>query len=108
MKTLITPYFAKELKNLEKRYKRVRDDVDSFFEYEDIHEGTHLWENVWKCRIGNSSIPTGKRWWFRIIVKELGEYLIPISLYAKTIRENMDSTEIENALMVVLDHLEKE
>ena len=42
MKTLITPYFEKELKNLEKRYKRVRDDVDSFFEYEDIHEGIHL------------------------------------------------------------------
>lgn len=108
MKTLITPYFEKELKNLEKRYKKVREDVDFFFKYEDLHEGIHLWENVWKCRIGNSSIPTGKRWGFRIIVKELDEYMIPISLYAKTIRENMDSTEIENALMAVLDHLEKE
>ncbi len=96
MKCIKTPHFLKQLEEIEKKYRRVRRDIDDFCEEEVLDSSSvDLWGGFYKIRVKNSSIPTGKRGWFRIIAKLRNEILYPFLIYPKTEKENATIEEIE-------------
>ena len=81
------PRFEKDVKKLRKKFPKIKKDlIDFISELEKNSQiGVDLGQNIYKARIQNSSIPTGKSGGFRIITyykKEDTLYLVTI--YSKT------------------------
>lgn len=93
--------FLKEAKSLSKKFKLLKSDLK-----EAIHEiksskdfGVYLGFNLFKKRVKNSSIPTGKSGGFRIIIyQQLENKIILISIFSKTDKENLSDDELSTAL----------
>ncbi|WP_373026233.1 type II toxin-antitoxin system RelE/ParE family toxin [Sulfurimonas sp.] len=55
--------------------------------------------NLFKKRVKNSSIPTGKSGGFRIIIyQQLENKIVLISIFSKTDKENLSDDELSMAL----------
>ena len=89
--------FLKEAKKLAKKFKNLKKDlqeaVDDIEKRNDF--GVFLGSNLYKKRIKNSSIPTGKSGGFRIILllKE-EDYIVLLSIYSKTDLETLSDDEL--------------
>ena len=94
--------FKKELKSLRKKYKKIDKDLENLKKELLVNPtaGTPLGDNLYKIRLSNSSIPTGKRGGFRIItfVKIEKETIILLTIYAKTEKENISDEELKEIL----------
>ena len=101
-------FFSKQLKKLEKKYPKIKDDFDNFKKDFNLGLWKNLWKDIYKFRIWNSSIPVWKRWWFRIIlffvVKK--DKIIPLTIYSKTDRSNITFKEIFTILNEILKEIE--
>lgn len=90
--------FKKNTKKLSKRYKKIKLDIlDIISQLEqNPHFGTHLFNNCYKIRIPNSSVPTGKSGGFRVITYIIDEksnvYLLTI--YSKSDQDTISDTKI--------------
>jgi mRNA-degrading endonuclease RelE of RelBE toxin-antitoxin system len=98
----VSPKFEKELKQLAKRYKKIKQDLQ-LFKKELLSNptlGTPLGDNLYKIRIPNSSIPTGKSGGFRIItlVKITDDKIILLTIYSKTDKDNITKEELNSIL----------
>jgi mRNA-degrading endonuclease RelE of RelBE toxin-antitoxin system len=99
---LTVPEFDRNVKSLFKRYKNIRLDLEKLTTLlqENPISGTHLFNNCYKIRLANSSIPTGKSKGFRVIIYHISQdaniYLL--SIYAKSDRENISDSEIKEIL----------
>ena len=61
--------------------------------------GVYLGFNLFKKRVKNSSIPTGKSGGFRVIIyKQVEDKMILISIYSKTEKENLSDEELSNII----------
>ena len=59
-------------------------------------EGISLGDNIYKIRIQNSSIPTGKSGGFRIIVfTKVKDEIAFLSIYTKTQKESLSEDELK-------------
>ena len=106
MKCIRTPYFSSQIDSLQKKYRRIQSDIDDFCIQETLDPSwKELWNSFYKFRVKNSSIPTGKRWGFRVIAKVHGETIYPFIIYAKTIKENVTIEEIEDAYEKMIKEL---
>ena len=81
------PRFEKDVKKLKKKFPKIKSDLVNFVNQLLLNPkmGIDLGENIFKVRIPNSSIPTGKSGGFRIITyykKDSVLYLVTI--YSKT------------------------
>ena len=89
--------FLKEAKKLAKKFKNLKKDlqeaVDDMEKSNDF--GVFLGSNLYKKRIKNSSIPTGKSGGFRIILllKE-EDHIVLLSIYSKTDLETLSDDEL--------------
>lgn len=88
--------FLHEAKKLSKKYKRIKSDLKKAIkEIEEENLGTSLGFNLFKKRVPNSSIPTGKSGGFRIIIyQKLKDKIALISIYSKTQKESLSDDEI--------------
>ena len=98
----VSPKFEKELKQLAKRYKKIKQDLQ-LFEKKLLSNptlGTPLGDNLYKIRIPNSSIPTGKSGGFRVItlVKIIDNKIILLTIYSKTDKDNITKDELNPIL----------
>lgn len=90
--------FKKNTKKLSKRYKKIKLDILDIISRleQNPHIGIHLFNNCYKIRIPNSSVPTGKSGGFRIITYIIDEksnvYLLTI--YSKTDQDTMSDSKI--------------
>ncbi len=78
--------FLKEAKKLSKKFKLLKSDlknaVTEIEERDDV--GRSLGFGLFKKRVKNSSIPTGKSGGFRVIIyKQLEDSIVLISIYSK-------------------------
>jgi len=93
--------FLKEAKKLSKKFKLLKSDlkqaVNEIESKSDI--GTHLGFNLFKKRVKNSSIPTGKSGGFRVIIyQQIKEKFVFISIYSKTDKESLSDDELISIL----------
>lgn len=98
--------FLNEAKKLSKKFKLLKNDlkktIDEIESKNNI--GTSLGFNLYKKRVANSSIPTGKSGGFRIIIyKKIEEKIVLISIYSKTQKEILSDDELKELLKRYLD-----
>ena len=99
---LATPQFKKDIKKLSKKFKSIKKDLSNLIddlENEPI-QGISLGDNLYKIRLANSSIPTGKSGGFRVITYFLDDEnnLYLLSIYSKTEKENISDSELQDIL----------
>lgn len=99
MKIIETNFFSNQVLSLEKKYKLILDDINLFKNNIKSEPFSDLWCWVYKYRIWNSSIPVWKRSWFRIIVFIDGVNYIPLLIYSKNMKNNVNRNEIKDALI---------
>lgn len=93
--------FLKEAKILSKKYKLLKNDLkDAVAEIESGGDlGVSLGFGLFKKRVKNSSIPTGKSGGFRVIIyKQIEDTVVLISIFSKTAKENLTDDELSTAL----------
>jgi len=98
----VLPRFEKELKQLAKKYKKIKEDLKDF-KKEIISNpklGTPLGHDCYKIRVANSSIPTGKSGGFRIIIlaKIERKRIVLLTIYSKSQKENISDDELSAIL----------
>jgi len=99
--------FLKEAKQLSKKFKLLKADLKHAIEEIETKNdvGISLGYNLFKKRVRNSSIPTGKSGGFRIIIyQQLQNATVLIAIYSKTEKENLSDQELINILKVYMDH----
>jgi len=87
-----TPRFEKDVKKLKKKFPKIKDDLVKFVNELSINPelGVNLGDRIFKVRIPNSSIPTGKSGGFRIITYYKREDIIfLVTIYSKTEQDNI-------------------
>ena len=99
---LAIPQFKKDIKKLSKKFKSIKKDLsDLIYDLEnEPTQGTSLGNNLYKIRLANSSIPTGKSGGFRVITYFLDDEknLYLLSIYSKTEKENISDSELKDIL----------
>ena len=93
--------FLKEAKQLSKKFKLLKTDLKQAVE--DIETkndlGVYLGFNLFKKRVKNSSIPTGKSGGFRVIIyQQIENKIVLISIYSKTEKENLSDEELSEII----------
>ena len=93
--------FLKEAKQLSKKFKLLKSDLKQAVEEIETKNdfGVYLGFNLFKKRVKNSSIPTGKSGGFRVIIyQQIENKIVLISIYSKTEKENITIEEIISEL----------
>lgn len=106
MNILFSENFLKEAKVLSKKYKLLKSDLKKAVkEIESSSNlGVSLGFNLFKKRVKNSSIPTGKSGGFRIIIfQQVEDKIILISIFSKTDKENLSDNELVLSLQKYLE-----
>ena len=101
------PRFEKDVKKLKKRFPKIKSDLLQFInELSSNPElGNHLGENIFKVRIPNSSISTGKSGGFRIITYYKNEEILYlVTIYSKT---EQDTILTEKLRQIVKEEITK-
>lgn len=93
--------FLKEAKKLSKKNKLLKSDlkqaVEEIQSKNDL--GVYLGFNIFKKRVKNSSIPTGKSGGFRVIIyQQIKNKIVLMSIYSKTEKENLSDEELSEIL----------
>ena len=93
--------FLKEAKQLSKKFKLLKTDLKQAVEEIETKNdlGVYLGFNLFKKRVKNSSIPTGKSGGFRVIIyQQIENKIVLISIYSKTDKENLSDEELSEIL----------
>ena len=95
------PRFEKDVKRLKKRFPKIKEDLNNLIY--DLQEnpkiGTSLGDNIYKIRIPNSSIPTGKSGGFRVITfYELESVIYLITIYSKSEKDTILTNKLKDII----------
>jgi hypothetical protein len=97
--------FLKEAKQLSKKFKLLKSDLKQAVEEIETKNdlGVYLGFNLFKKRVKNSSIPTGKSGGFRVIIyQQIENKIVLISIYSKTEKENLSDEELSEIIKVYM------
>ena len=97
--------FLKEAKQLSKKFKLLKSDLKQAVEEIETKNdfGVYLGFNLFKKRVKDSSIPTGKSGEFRVIIyQQIENKIVLISIYSKTEKENLSDEELSEIIKVYM------
>jgi len=100
------PRFEKDVKTLKKKFPKIKNDLEKFINELALNPelGTNLGDNIFKVRVSNSSIPTGKSGGFRVITYyKKDDILYLVTIYSKT---EQDTVLTERLRKIVRDEVE--
>ena len=86
------PRFEKDAKKLKKKFPKIKTDLLALTNDLQLNPelGIYLGENIFKIKIPNSSIPTGKSGGFRVITYyKTDDTLFLLTMYSKTDQDNI-------------------
>jgi len=86
------PRFEKDVKRLQKKFPKIKNDLIKFINELSLNPelGINLGDNIFKVRIPNSSIPTGKSGGFRVITYyKKNDILYLVTIYSKTVQDTV-------------------
>jgi len=98
--------FLNEAKKLSKKFKLIKSDLKKAVEELQTKKdfGAYLGYNLYKKRVPNSSIPTGKSGGFRVIIyQKVEEKIVLISIYSKTQKDTLNDEELQSILKEYMD-----
>lgn len=101
---LILPHFKKQLKQLSKKYRYLKDEIVSTLENFEKSKEQSLGNNLYKIRVKSKDIRRGKGKSFRLIVfiVEIQSYIVPITLYYKGDKKDISIKEINDHLEIII------
>lgn len=98
----ITRRFAKELKNLNKKYQSVSRDFSDLLDLleDDAFQGKPIGKGFYKIRLGILSKGKGKRGGARVItfIAVIDEIVYLATIYDKSEKENISQKELDEIL----------
>jgi mRNA-degrading endonuclease RelE of RelBE toxin-antitoxin system len=101
-KIIPTSEFEKELKKLAKKYPSLKNDLEVLVQSLTINptQGTALGSNCYKIRLAIASKGKGKSGGARLItfVKLIKEVVLLITIYDKSVKENISAKELNDRL----------
>jgi mRNA-degrading endonuclease RelE of RelBE toxin-antitoxin system len=95
------PRFEKDVKKLKKKFPKIKSDLTKFINELKVNPqlGTSLGDNIFKIRVPNSSIPTGKSGGFRIITYlKKDDRLFLLTIYSKTQQDNILTEKLKQII----------
>ncbi|MEA2100867.1 MAG: hypothetical protein U9P72_12145 [Campylobacterota bacterium] len=95
------PRFEKDVKKLKKRFPKIKNDLLKLISELSLNPelGISLGENIFKIRIQNSSIPTGKSGGFRIITYlKKDDILYLLTIYSKTEQDTILTEKLKTII----------
>jgi mRNA-degrading endonuclease RelE of RelBE toxin-antitoxin system len=96
--------FSKDVKKLFKKYKNISKDLKKLQDtlLKDPKSGIELGENLYKIRLVNSSIPTGKSGGFRVVYYYIDqqENIYLLTIYSKRELENISDERLAEILKI--------
>jgi len=95
------PQFEKDVKRLKKKFPKIKNDLTNLLKQlsKNPKLGTNLGENIFKIRIPNSSIPTGKSGGFRVITYyKTDDTLYLITIYSKTEQDTILTEKLKQII----------
>ncbi len=95
------PRFEKDAKKLKKKFPQIKADLTELIKKLSLNPelGVHLGENIFKVRIPNSSIPTGKSGGFRVITYyKTDEILYLVTIYSKTEQDSILTEKLKKII----------
>ena len=92
--------FLKEAKQLSKKYQNFKSDLQiAVKEIQKQNLGTPIGKGLYKKRVKNSSNKSGKSGGFRVIIYQIkDDKVVLLSVYSKTQKNNISSTELKSIL----------
>jgi hypothetical protein len=92
--------FLRSVKKLSKKFIHLKQDLHrAVKEIENDNFGIYLGNDLYKKRVSNSSIPTGKSGGFRIIIyKKIEHNIVLISMYSKSDKDSLTTEELQQAI----------
>ncbi len=94
--------FIKDTKRLIKKYPLIKNDIKKLIKNlkENPKIGVSLGDDLFKIRISNSSVPTGKSGGFRVIIYLSIENnrIILMRIYSKTEKDEISDKELKEIL----------
>lgn len=108
MQVYLSTYFLRQIKPALKKYHDLEDDIIVALENFLPETATSLGHKLYKIRLRTSAIPKGKNNSFRMVIFlfELGDMIIPISLFFKGDQESIDKTELMVHLKNIIREIE--
>jgi len=101
------PRFEKDVKKLKKKFPKIKNDLVKLVKALSLNpkEGIELGADIFKIRIPNSSIPTGKSGGFRIITYyKKDDILYLVTIYSKTEQDNVLTDQLRQ---IVKEEIER-
>ncbi len=92
------PRFEKDVKRLHKKFPKIKEDLQKVIKDITLNPtlGQELGANIYKIRVANSSVPTGKSGGFRVITYyKSGEDLYLITIYSKTEQDSITTKKLQ-------------
>jgi mRNA-degrading endonuclease RelE of RelBE toxin-antitoxin system len=105
----LTPDFRKQVRKLEKRYRKIQSDLQPILMQIQIGEiiGDRLQgidAEVFKVRIRNSDVNRGKSGGYRMIYwLKLPECVVLLDIYSKSDRDDIETSTIQNIITEFVD-----
>ena len=97
----VTPQFEKDVKKLKKKFPKIKSDLLKIINKLSLNpeNGTNLGNNIFKIRVPNSSIPTGKSGGFRVITYyKKNDILYLITIYSKTEQDTILTIKLKQII----------
>ena len=88
----VIPRFQKDVKRLKKKFPNIKRDLIKFVNEVETNPtmGTSLGKNIFKVRVPNSSIKSGKSGGFRVITYYMkNDVLYLLTIYSKTEQDSI-------------------
>ena len=104
------PRFEKDVKKLKKKFPKIKNNLVSLIKSLSSNPelGINLGENIFKVRVPNSSIPTGKCGGFRVITYYKEEdILYLVTMYSKTEYNDILTNKLRQIVKEEIDATKK-
>jgi hypothetical protein len=101
---IILPHFYRQLKDYAKKYRHLRIAVIEVLENFDQRRHVYLGHGIYKVRLKTKDVAKGKSKSFRLIILilEVEKFIVPLVIYFKSDRQDMNKKEINNHLETIL------
>ncbi len=107
MEIIILASFKRQIKPYIKKHKNLKEELIFCLENFNKKNAVSLGKSIYKINLKIKNINKGKNKSFRVIIllQELDNILIPISIFFKGDKENLSRKEINNSLNMALNEL---
>ena len=104
----LLPHFKKQLKHYAKKHRDILQDLLATLHSFDEERAVSLGHQLYKVRMGSGGSNRGKSGGFRMIIFfRKKDVLIPITLFAKNERADMEKREINDHYAQILRELQE-